>query len=455
MNNCFTKIDEFIISNKLINKGDKILLALSGGGDSVFLFHYFLNKKEDYDFEFECLHVNHNLRGEDSFNDEVFCIELCKNHDIPITVCSIDVKQFASENKKSIEDAARILRYKELMSIKEKSGFSKIATAHNLDDNIETIFLRIIEGTGLKGLTGIPVIRNGYIIRPLLTTTKKEIIDYLDSQKINYIFDKSNNDINYKRNFIRHKLIPTIENLNPSYQVGMLKTINILKGVSDYYYCGIDEIIRNNIIENDVTISINNNLFSFNNPIIYAECIKICMERTFSYRFDSSDFEKLEDLKKLQVGKYLELKDEIVLLKDREKTFIYKRKVDDFSTIKLNIGETLLIDRRKIFTKLYDIREIDIRSKKKNEEFFDMLTINPDKLYVRNWELGDTFTPLGMKGKKKISDFLTDQKSDAYTKRQQKVLVNVNEIIYLIGYRINDKYKITEKTKKVLKLWID
>jgi tRNA(Ile)-lysidine synthase len=455
VNNIFEKVDSFIIKNSLIVKKDKVLLALSGGKDSVFLFYYFIGRKDVYDFEFSCIYVNHNLRGNDSFNDEQFCKELCNKHNIPLYVCSIDVKKYASENKKSIEEAARELRYAKFKEIKDKNNFSKVATAHNLDDNIETLLLRLIEGTGLKGLCGIPPVRNDYVIRPLLGISKNEIVKYLNANNLEYVFDKSNDDINFRRNYIRHKLIPEIAGINPSYSTGIINTINILTGISEYYYNCIDELIRKFIKENEEQLIIDNRLFKLYNLIIYAECIKVCLEKSFNYRFDINDLEKLEGINNIQVGKYFELKDDFILFKDRTETFIFRSKGAGLLPTKLKIGDRIDFDGKKLYSKLYDIDEVNIKNKKRNEEFIDVTNVDINNLIIRNWKEGDCFIPLGMKGKKNVSDFLTDVKVNAIDKKKQKVLLNVNEIIYLIGYRISEKYKITEKTKKVLKIWID
>lgn len=453
--NTYNKAINFIKENDLIKKGDKIILALSGGGDSVFLFHLFIFLKKLLDIEFHCFHLNHNLRGNDSLLDEDFCINLCSQYNITLTVKSADIKKCAIETKKSIEDTARQIRYKELIELKTNINFNKIATAHNLDDNIETVLQRLIEGTGLKGLNGIPIIREGFIIRPLLCLTKNEINTFLKDNGLMYRFDKSNDDLTYKRNFIRHKLIPIISEFNSAYQVGIQRTVKNLNGISEFYFKEIRKITEGFIKTDKHNIYIDLAIFDENGLTVISECIKIKLEEKFNYRFDFLDAEKLANIKNIQVGKFLELKEEIFLFRDRDKLILSKKIKKNDEIVKLTVGVPINIGDIKLFSEVTDIEKINFKDKLTNEEYLDFNLIDSKNLYIRTWKSGDFFNPLGMKGSKKISDFLTDNKIDVITKANQKVLVNVNEIIYVIGYRINDKYKITNKTKKVLKLWID
>ena len=453
--NTYNKAINFIKENDLIKKGDKIILALSGGGDSVFLFHLFILLKKLLDIEFHCFHLNHNLRGNDSLLDEDFCINLCSQYNITITVKSADIKKCAIETKKSIEDTARQIRYKELIELKTNINFNKIATAHNLDDNIETVLQRLIEGTGLKGLNGIPIIREGFIIRPLLCLTKNEINTFLKDNGLMYRFDKSNDDLTYKRNFIRHKLIPIISEFNSAYQVGIQRTVKNLNGISEFYFKEIRKITEGFIKTDKHNIYIDLAIFDEHGLTVISECIKIKLEEKFNYRFDFLDAEKLANIKNIQVGKFLELKEEIFLFRDRDKLILSKKIKKNDEMVHLTVGVPINIGDIKLFSEITDKEKINVKNKLTNEEYLDFNLIDSKNLYIRTWKSGDFFNPLGMKGSKKISDFLTDNKIDVITKANQKVLVNVNEIIYVIGYRINDKYKITNKTKKVLKLWID
>jgi tRNA(Ile)-lysidine synthase len=264
-----------------------------------------------------------------------------------------------------------------------------------------------------------------------------------------YRFDKSNDDLTYKRNFIRHKLIPIISEFNSAYQVGIQRTVKNLNGISEFYFKEIRKITEGFIKTDKHNIYIDLAIFDENGLTVISECIKIKLEEKFNYRFDFLDAEKLANIKNIQVGKFLELKEEIFLFRDRDKLILSKKIKKNDEMVHLTVGVPINIGDIKLFSEITDKEKINVKNKLTNEEYLDFNLIDSKNLYIRTWKSGDFFNPLGMKGSKKISDFLTDNKAN------QKVLVNVNEIIYVIGYRINDKYKITNKTKKVLKLWID
>ncbi len=455
MNESLLKVLNFIHQHNLLQKGDKVLLALSGGSDSIFLFYFLLKLKETLNITFECLHVNHNLRGNDSKEDADFCLALGKENNVKVHLKDIDVVSFAKEEKRSIEDAARILRYNELLEFKERHNFTKIATAHNLDDNVETVLLRLIEGTGLKGLTGIPIIREGNIIRPLLCLSKLEINNYLISNNITWREDLSNNDIKYKRNFIRHNLMPIIKVINPNYRESINKTITTLSGFSEFFTEYIRKIKEQyvSLIKDNIFIDLS--LLQNQSPIIYVECIKVILEEQYNYRFDWNDYEKLMIIKNLQTGKYLELKDKIVLLKDRDKIVIYKKQNLQLELVKFEIGKPINIGDKKLYSKVVKIEDVSLKQKKDNVEYLDFEKLDENKLYIRNIKNGDKIIPLGINGSKKVNDLLTDMKVESFKKKEIKVLLNLNEIIYVIGYKISNKYKLNEKTNRVLKLWID
>ena len=200
----------------LIKKNEKILIAFSGGPDSVFLYKLLFYLKEYYSIEISLIYVNHNLR-EDVENDLNFVEEFSKENNVPLYIESVDVRKYAAENKKSIELAARELRYEAIEKVLQNLNYDKIATGHNLDDNIETFIFRLLRGTSLKGLKGIPSERKN-IIRPILQFEKKEILNYLQENKKSYIIDYTNSENDYTRNYIRNEIFPMFVNINPTFR---------------------------------------------------------------------------------------------------------------------------------------------------------------------------------------------------------------------------------------------
>ena len=209
------KVEELKKSG-LIKKNEKILIAFSGGPDSVFLYNLLFFLKEYYSIEISLIYVNHNLR-EDVKNDLNFVEEFSKENNVPLYIESVDVRKYAAENKKSIELAARELRYEAIEKVLQNLNYDKIATGHNLDDNIETFIFRLLRGTSLKGLKGIPSERKN-IIRPILQFEKKEILNYLQENKKSYIIDYTNSENDYTRNYIRNEIFPMFVNINPTFR---------------------------------------------------------------------------------------------------------------------------------------------------------------------------------------------------------------------------------------------
>ena len=228
------KVEELKKSG-LIKKNEKILVAFSGGPDSVFLYNLLFFLREYYSIEISLIYVNHNLR-KDVKNDLNFVEEFSKKNNVPLYIESVDVKKYAAENKKSIELAARELRYEAIEKVLQNLNYDKIATGHNLDDNIETFIFRLLRGTSLKGLKGIPSERKN-IIRPILQFEKKEILNYLQENKKSYIIDYTNSENDYTRNYIRNEIFPMFVNINPTFRNkvnGLIQEINNKESLKTY-----------------------------------------------------------------------------------------------------------------------------------------------------------------------------------------------------------------------------
>ena len=261
MNAIEQKTLKFIQENNLIQENDNILVAFSGGPDSVFLLtilHKFSNLLKINLF---AAHINHNLRGNESDKDQEFCHSFCSLLGVDCFSESVNVKTFAAENKLSIEESARELRYKAFSEIAEKCNCSKIATAHNIGDNSETMLFNFLKGAGISGLKGIPV-RRGNIIRPVLNINKEEIINYLKQEKIDFVIDSSNLESDFKRNFIRNKIIPLIKNeINPSFENALLNSSMILSSAEKIIDRHLDVFIRTFTESSENLISIRTDFF--------------------------------------------------------------------------------------------------------------------------------------------------------------------------------------------------
>ena len=218
------KVIKFIAAQNLNEPNDKILVALSGGADSVFLLYFFHKFQKLFKISIAAAHINHSLRGREANEDQEFSRKLCETLGVPFFTKRVYVKSYAKKNGLSIEEAARNLRYASLNKIAKKISADKIATAHNIDDNAETVLFNLARGTGISGMSGIPIKRDN-IIRPILILGKTEIINYLKNKNITFQIDSTNLDNSFRRNFIRNQIIPSIrENINPAFSASVFRS---------------------------------------------------------------------------------------------------------------------------------------------------------------------------------------------------------------------------------------
>jgi tRNA(Ile)-lysidine synthase len=445
------KIIRFINENKLIESGDKILVALSGGPDSVFLLHFLNKYKKKYKIELSAAHINHLLRGKDSERDEIFCKTICDELNIPFYSTTKNVKAVALKNKQSVEIAGRKIRYDFFNKLVKQNNFSKIATAHNTDDNTETVFLNLIKGTGLKGIAGIPV-KRGNIIRPVLCLCKFEILEYLEANQFEYRIDESNLSNEYERNFLRNEIIPLIKkNLNPALDSVVLNTsINLQKLVPELdkkslYFEKEFKFKKNS------SLAIPVSLINLNSSGLSSLTIKNKIENNFDVKIKSSDIRKIFALASKQTGKSEQLSNNLILLRERDKILVKKNAGNQNNkSVNVKIGKSVKIGNKVLSIKIVPLEKVKM-NKSKNIEYIDGEKIVGDFI-LRNWQEGDKFKPIGMNGTKKISDYLNDIKVSSFEKKCQLILENQKNIVWVIGKRIDDRFKISNHTKKVLEL---
>jgi tRNA(Ile)-lysidine synthase len=380
---------------------------------------------------------------------------LTEQNNIGFYTSSKNIKLFAKRNGLSIEEAGREIRYKELKRFANKNKFNIIATAHHSDDNSETVLLNIIKGTGLKGLSGIPLRREN-IVRPLLCLTKDEIIDYLNKKKINYCVDKSNLENDFQRNFLRNEIIPLVKNkLNPQFDNAVFRMTGIIKELSYFVEDEIAQAIKSAAAFDGNELKIMLAGYNSLNPYLQGEFFKAVVNRYFQIELDH---QKIADLKKLtsnELGKRIDLKGKLFALKERDYLLISQQK----KTERIAGPQYLEWDEAKqVGEHTFSISEVR-KSIVSYEHSSNLEYISADKIkksfILRKWKNGDRFFPLGMKNAKKVSDFLNEQKIESFKKKEHLVLINSGNIVWVVGLRIDDRYKITDRTKKVLKLCLN
>lgn len=415
------KIAQYIDNERLFPLNARIIVALSGGADSVAL----LRILHTLGYDCEAAHCNFHLRGAESDRDEMFVRKLCKTMRIPLHTIDFETEQYAIEKKISIEMAARELRYQWFAEIKEKTKANVIAVAHHQDDSVETVLLNLIRGTGINGLLGIRP-KNGDIVRPLLCISRKEITDYLQNAKQEYMTDSTNLQDEYTRNKIRLNLLPLMQEINPLVKEHIIDTSNYLNDVNRIYNKGIEEGKQRVIEKGDIRI-----ISLLKEPSPEA----LLFEILYPLGFNAAQTKNILAMLEGQTGKQFISKDGWRVVKDRELLLIDKKE-------KQEIPPFCLIKEEKEYTKDFII------PREKHIACFDTDKLI-EEINLRKWQTGDIFIPFGMKGKKKVSDYLTDRKFSIIQKENQWVLCCGDKIIWIVGERTDNRFRIDEKTKKV------
>jgi tRNA(Ile)-lysidine synthase len=443
------KIICFIDDHDLIADGDNVLVALSGGPDSIFVLHFLKKFQKKFSIEISAIHFNHQLRGKDSDEDELFAKQFCEKNEIDFFCRKLDVKKFAKTEKLSIEEAARTLRYQHLDKISQKSGFNKIVTAHNLSDNSETVLLNLLTGTASSGISGIPVKREN-IIRPILCVTKNEILEYLSENRIDYRLDSSNLSDDFKRNFLRNRILPLLRGkINPLLDDAIFRSTKNIEAGNLLNRKVIDYFSSNFITCKNDSYEVNLKLCDVFGELP-GELLKHFLRKNFSHEFKNQDYVKINALIENQKGRKLNLGNGVYVYKEGGFLRFLREKGNKKTTCILSVGEKGKIGKLTIGIEEAEMVK-DIKMKK-NYELIDADRLE-DKFELRTWKEGDLFRPIGLNGTKKVSNFLTDIKISASQKKNQLVLLNRNQIIWVVGLRISDNVKITNKTKRVYKLW--
>lgn len=449
------KVVKFILKKKLIDNGDSILVALSGGADSVFLLEFLLKYKRRFNMEIAAFHLNHNLRGKEANIDEQFCKNFTAQKRIPFFSSSKNVKLFAKRKRMSIEEAGRELRYGELLKIAKTHNYTKIATAHNADDNAETVLLNLIKGTGIKGLSGIPE-RREKIIRPILVLSKKEILDYLHNKKIKYRTDSSNIENEYQRNYLRNEIIPLIKNkLNPQFDSAVFRTSEIIRGYTSLIDEQIKIAVKKTVTYKKQKLIINLIQLEETDVRLYGDVLRKTVRKYFNEELESKNISELLKLIKAQTGREINFPNGIVAVKERDSIIIYlkKREVKNIIQVDIKIGEEKQFEGKSVSISTINRNKLSFYNTI-NKEYISA-DKNKSSFILRRWKDGDRFYPLGMKNSKKLSDFLTEQKISSSEKKEQLVLTNSGIIVWVVGIRIDERYKISAETKKVLELCLN
>ena len=455
------KVREYILKNELIDKGDNILVALSGGPDSVCLLHILARLRSEFNLRLGAIHINHLLRGEEAIEDENYTKELCRFLDVENYVERIDIATIAAKEGQSIELAGREERYKAFNKIKEKFSYNKIAVAHNSNDQAETILMRLMRGSGLEGLTGIKAKREDGIIRPILCLNRNQIEAYCDEYKLEPRIDKSNYEKIYNRNKVRLDILPYMkENFNEDI-IDTLNRMSLLLQKDNEYLEEVAAMAYKKYCkeENDKII-VSRELFENEKEAITTRILKRSFKNiSNSYKnFEMKHIVDIIELSKLGTNKELHLTNGIVV-QNIYGDIIFKQRKNKEDNIKLN---EVYIKKEDFFNKIefskYEI-ELQIISKKNNIEFsnndlikfFDYDKIE-EGIIIRNRKDGDKMVPIGMKGTKKLKDIFINSKIPKEIRDIIPIVCFDEKIAWVVGVKVSEQFKVTSNTKQILKI---
>jgi tRNA(Ile)-lysidine synthase len=448
----YDRFKRYAADESLIAPGDKIVVAVSGGIDSVVLFDLLFRLRAEYALNLVAAHIHHGLRGSDADNDCTFVQKLGENLGIPVfTHKPENLKKRASREHKSLQEIAREERYSYLQALCDRLAYNLIATGHNADDNAETIFFNLLRGSGLDGLKGIPPRREN-IVRPILFAERNEISAYCISRGLEYREDTSNASTDYSRNVIRNEIFPL---LREKVRSNITVTLNRAAELSGMVHEYLEE--RANVFigeycakEGDMETILPVTPFKRTAPIVRYYIVRNILSEL---RVPSVSFERTKSIVSLmdaQSGTQVHLGTGYIAVKETEQIRITHE--TDYTEICIEAEPG-----REIATPYFRFKYTRVPkdtiyfSLNGNIEFIDAGRVT-EPVVVRSWSPGDVFIPLGMKGDKKLSDFFIDEKVPLTRRRRIPVVETGGEIVWVCGYRLNDRFKITDETKEVYKL---
>ena len=455
------KVINTIEKNLMFHKGDIVIVAVSGGPDSICLLHLLNDLSKELDLKLIVAHVNHCLRGQEADKDQEFVHNFCEDFKIECYSKRIDINKIAKVDNISSETAGRNARYEYFNELKNKLKANKIALAHNANDQAETVLMRIIRGTGLEGLGGIKPVRDGIFVRPLINITRNQIEEYCTNNNINPRIDKTNLESIYTRNKIRLELIPYIEkNFNSDIINGLIRLGDIAKRDNDFIEKQVDFSYKRYCNRKQGKVIIKSEAFNEDEAILSR-----LIRRTFQqingnlYNFEKVHIYDIINIQKQGTGKEVTLPGGINAINDYGDIIITKE--DKFLELEkyefcLHINEENRIQYigKNITLKLLENeKKINFMNKPNIRNFdFDKIRGN---IVIRNKRDGDKFVPFGMKGTKKLKDLFIDLKVKKRERSSIPLICFGEDIAWIVGYRVSEKFKITEDTKSILQIKLE
>lgn len=453
------KVKAFVMENNLIENGDRVLVALSGGPDSVCLLNILFELKEDFNIEIAAAHVNHMLRGDEAFKDEGYARDICHSLNVDFFSDRIDIDKISKERSISHELAGREERYKFFHLISKKNGYNKIAIAHNSNDQAETVIMNMMRGSGIEGLCGIRSKREGGIIRPILCLSREEIEQYCNDNNLKPRIDKTNLENVYNRNKVRLDILPYMRN---NFNKDIVETINrmasLLQIDNDFIEKECNNYYKKFCTNYGEKLIISKEAFSIEKAILTRLIKKAFINFTGKHtNFEMKHIYEVVSLASNNTNKKINIPNGVIAENIYGDIYLRFREIknNEFQEVILNKSD---LDKKCIVFGKYII-SFDIVDNKKSIEFSNNVLIKffdydkiKEKLIIRKRLNGDRIIPLGMKGSKKVKDIFIDLKLPIEERNEVPILCFDNEIAWLVGYKVSESFKVTKDTKKIIRI---
>ncbi len=427
-----------VFLQSLIKKEDTIGVATSGGSDSMALLHYLNAQSKKQGFNVVAINVEHGIRGEESLGDSAFVKRYCIDNGIEFIFYQVNVPEYAKEHKLSIEQAGRILRYQCFENALKCGKCNKIATAHHLSDNAESVLLNALRGSGLKGLSGIAQNIDDKIIRPFLSVTKAQIMDYLKKHGLPYRTDSTNLDAEYTRNHIRLNVMPEIKKVFPEAELSLNRLADSAKIDDDY----LQSVAQNSLTVEETTVSFSVDL----HPAVASRCV-ITGLKTFGIERDwtKAHVEAVLGLKDLENGSRIYLPKGLLAIREYDRITLFKPTDFDYTPIPFKVG------RYEFLYGLITIERVDeFDGELKNGFYLDGDKLSPSTT-IRTLRTGDKFTKFGG-GTKKLCDYFTDKKVPLRLRTRTPLIADDDQVYAIIGIGVSENAKIDQNTKTIYKI---
>ena len=455
------QILDTIEQNNMFENGDKVLVAVSGGPDSICLLHAINTLKKQLGINIIVAHVNHCLRGLEADKDEEYVHNFCEALKIECYSKRIDINKIATEKNISTETAGREARYEYFFQLKEKYGLDKIALAHNANDQAETVLMRIMRGTGMEGLAGIKYVRDSLIVRPLLSVERKEIEKYCNEKNLNPRIDKSNLESIYTRNKIRLELIPYIENnFNKDIVDSLIRLSDSAEKDNNFIEKHVQLNYKKYCNRKDGKVIISNKAFEEDEALLTRLIRRALLEvKGDLYNFEKIHIYDIINIQKQGTGRKLILPGKLQVYNNYGDIYISFKKNEEASSnyekpLEIGIVNEVSSTGINITMKLF---QNDLKYNIEDNSYIKYFDYDKVKkgIVIRNRREGDRFSPLGMKGSKKLKDLFIDLKINKQERDEIPLICFGDDIAWIVGYKISDKFKITSATNEILQIEVE